>query len=177
LQKDLRLDLKTINPVICQTRRIRNRIAAWFFSDTGYTYVVVVSDEPIATEAISRLIGTRGGRLTNQRASGTPANQRATAPRGSRRVTPATALRGRATSTTTGGRTGRRLNTDRRFFQPSVITRSTAVRMLRKCLFVLPLLLLGVLADEKDVLELTDETFESELERHENTLVMFYAPW
>ncbi|KYN06137.1 PREDICTED: protein disulfide-isomerase A3 [Cyphomyrmex costatus] len=49
--------------------------------------------------------------------------------------------------------------------------------MLRKCLVVLPLLLLGVLADEKDVLELTDETFESELERHENTLVMFYAPW
>ncbi|XP_012062004.1 PREDICTED: protein disulfide-isomerase A3 [Atta cephalotes] len=49
--------------------------------------------------------------------------------------------------------------------------------MLRKCLFILPLLLLGVFADEKDVLELTDETFESELERHENTLVMFYAPW
>jgi len=49
--------------------------------------------------------------------------------------------------------------------------------MLRKCLIVLPLLLLGALADEKDVLELTDETFESELERHENTLVMFYAPW
>ncbi|XP_029156289.1 protein disulfide-isomerase A3 [Nylanderia fulva] len=49
--------------------------------------------------------------------------------------------------------------------------------MLRKCLTILPLLLLGIYADEKDVLELTDETFESELERHENTLVMFYAPW
>lgn len=58
-----------------------------------------------------------------------------------------------------------------------VITQPTAVKMLRKCLIILPLLLLGVLADEKDVLELTDETFESELERHENTLVMFYAPW
>jgi hypothetical protein len=49
--------------------------------------------------------------------------------------------------------------------------------MLRKCLTILPLLLLGVLAEEKDVLELTDETFESELDRHDNTLVMFYAPW
>ncbi|XP_012229248.1 protein disulfide-isomerase A3 [Linepithema humile] len=49
--------------------------------------------------------------------------------------------------------------------------------MLRKCLTILPLLLLGVFAEEKDVLELTDETFDSELERHENTLVMFYAPW
>lgn len=51
--------------------------------------------------------------------------------------------------------------------------------MLRKCLAILPalLLILGAYADEKDVLELTDETFESELERHENTLVMFYAPW
>lgn len=51
--------------------------------------------------------------------------------------------------------------------------------MLRKCLTILPtlLLILGAYADEKDVLELTDETFESELERHENTLVMFYAPW
>ncbi|XP_020288215.1 protein disulfide-isomerase A3 [Pseudomyrmex gracilis] len=49
--------------------------------------------------------------------------------------------------------------------------------MLRRCLVVLPLLLLGALADEKDVLELTDKTFDVELERHENTLVMFYAPW
>ncbi|EFN76813.1 protein disulfide-isomerase A3 [Harpegnathos saltator] len=49
--------------------------------------------------------------------------------------------------------------------------------MLRKCLTILPLLLLGVLADDKFVLELSDETFESELARHENTLVMFYAPW
>ncbi|KAL6427249.1 hypothetical protein ACFW04_008684 [Cataglyphis niger] len=49
--------------------------------------------------------------------------------------------------------------------------------MLLKCLTILSLVLFGVYADEKDVLELTDETFESELERHENTLVMFYAPW
>lgn len=49
--------------------------------------------------------------------------------------------------------------------------------MLRKCLTILPLLLLGAFADESHVLELTDETFESELARHENTLVMFYAPW
>ncbi|OAD59096.1 Protein disulfide-isomerase A3 [Eufriesea mexicana] len=34
-----------------------------------------------------------------------------------------------------------------------------------------------VWAVEKDVVELTDETFSHELEQHENTLVMFYAPW
>ncbi|XP_066591998.1 protein disulfide-isomerase A3 [Prorops nasuta] len=48
--------------------------------------------------------------------------------------------------------------------------------MLTKC-FLFTLLFLVVWAEEKDVLELTDDTFSHELERHENTLVMFYAPW
>lgn len=49
--------------------------------------------------------------------------------------------------------------------------------MLSKYLGILFLVLVTVLAEEKDVLELTDETFSHELERLENTLVMFYAPW
>lgn len=48
--------------------------------------------------------------------------------------------------------------------------------MLHKCL-VLFLLCLGVWAAEEDVKEWTDANFVHELERHENTLVMFYAPW
>ncbi|XP_076751589.1 disulfide-isomerase A3 [Xylocopa sonorina] len=49
--------------------------------------------------------------------------------------------------------------------------------MLPKCFIFLSLVLATVFAEEKDVLELTDETFSHELERLENTLVMFYAPW
>ncbi|XP_053984991.1 protein disulfide-isomerase A3 [Hylaeus volcanicus] len=49
--------------------------------------------------------------------------------------------------------------------------------MVPKYLSFLFLVLVTVLAEEKDVLELTDETFSHELERQENTLVMFYAPW
>ncbi|KOC68190.1 Protein disulfide-isomerase A3 [Habropoda laboriosa] len=49
--------------------------------------------------------------------------------------------------------------------------------MLPKFLSFLFLVFVTVLAEEKDVLELTDETFSHELERLENTLVMFYAPW
>ncbi|XP_076246068.1 disulfide-isomerase A3 [Calliopsis andreniformis] len=49
--------------------------------------------------------------------------------------------------------------------------------MLPKYLTFLFLVLVSVLAEEKDVVELTDETFSHELERLENTLVMFYAPW
>ncbi|XP_076178600.1 disulfide-isomerase A3 [Ptiloglossa arizonensis] len=49
--------------------------------------------------------------------------------------------------------------------------------MVPKYLSFLFLVLVTVLAEEKDVLELTDETFSHELERLENTLVMFYAPW
>lgn len=49
--------------------------------------------------------------------------------------------------------------------------------MLPKYLAFLFLVLVTVLAEEKDVLELTDETFSHELDRLENTLVMFYAPW
>lgn len=35
----------------------------------------------------------------------------------------------------------------------------------------------GVLAKEEDVLELTDNDFESSISQHETLLVMFYAPW
>lgn len=49
--------------------------------------------------------------------------------------------------------------------------------MLPKYLCFLLLVLVTVFAEEKDVLELTDDTFSHELERLENTLVMFYAPW
>lgn len=49
--------------------------------------------------------------------------------------------------------------------------------MLPKYLSFLFLVLATVLAEEKDVLDLTDDTFSHELERLENTLVMFYAPW
>lgn len=49
--------------------------------------------------------------------------------------------------------------------------------MLPKYLAFLFLVLVTVLAEEKDVLELTDETFSHELDRLDNTLVMFYAPW
>nr|XP_034172129.1 protein disulfide-isomerase A3 [Osmia lignaria] len=49
--------------------------------------------------------------------------------------------------------------------------------MLPKYFSFLFLLFVTVLAEEKDVLELTDETFSHELDRLENTLVMFYAPW
>ena len=49
--------------------------------------------------------------------------------------------------------------------------------MLPKYLGFLFLVLATVLAEEKDVLDLTDDTFSHELERLENTLVMFYAPW
>lgn len=49
--------------------------------------------------------------------------------------------------------------------------------MLPKYLSFLFLVLVTVLAEEKDVLELTDDNFSHELEQHENTLVMFYAPW
>ncbi|XP_012265942.1 protein disulfide-isomerase A3 [Athalia rosae] len=38
-------------------------------------------------------------------------------------------------------------------------------------------LAIGTFAAEEDVLELSDDDFSHELERHENTLVMFYAPW
>ncbi|XP_034937220.1 protein disulfide-isomerase A3 [Chelonus insularis] len=43
--------------------------------------------------------------------------------------------------------------------------------------FLLCLLAFGVHAGEEDVLELTDADFTIELDRHDNTLVMFYAPW
>ncbi|KAH0537739.1 protein disulfide-isomerase A3 [Cotesia glomerata] len=43
--------------------------------------------------------------------------------------------------------------------------------------FVLCFLALGALAAEEDVLDLTDGDFTAELDRHDNTLVMFYAPW
>ncbi|XP_015127878.1 protein disulfide-isomerase A3 [Diachasma alloeum] len=43
--------------------------------------------------------------------------------------------------------------------------------------FLLCLLALGVYAGEDDVLELGDSDFTSELDRHDTTLVMFYAPW
>lgn len=49
--------------------------------------------------------------------------------------------------------------------------------MLLKSIALLCLVFGAVLADEKDVIELTDETFTHQLEQHENTLVMFYAPW
>lgn len=49
--------------------------------------------------------------------------------------------------------------------------------MLPKYISLLFLFFATVLAEEKDVLDLTDDTFSHELERHENTLVMFYAPW
>ncbi|KAG6797316.1 protein disulfide-isomerase A3 [Apis mellifera caucasica] len=49
--------------------------------------------------------------------------------------------------------------------------------MLFKYFNFLFLVFASVLAEEKDVVELTDETFSHELERLENTLVMFYAPW
>ncbi|XP_063980859.1 protein disulfide-isomerase A3 [Diachasmimorpha longicaudata] len=43
--------------------------------------------------------------------------------------------------------------------------------------FLLCFLAIGVYAGEDDVLELGDDDFTSELDRHEHTLVMFYAPW
>ncbi|XP_015599675.1 protein disulfide-isomerase A3 [Cephus cinctus] len=43
--------------------------------------------------------------------------------------------------------------------------------------FFLLILALGLRAAEEDVFEWTDDDFAPELERHENTLVMFYAPW
>lgn len=43
--------------------------------------------------------------------------------------------------------------------------------------FALCFLALGALAAEEDVLDLTDGDFTAELDRHDNTLVMFYAPW
>nr|XP_033185197.1 protein disulfide-isomerase A3 [Bombus vancouverensis nearcticus] len=49
--------------------------------------------------------------------------------------------------------------------------------MLLKYFTFLSLIFVNVLAEEKDVVELTDDTFSHELERLENTLVMFYAPW
>ncbi|CAK9799830.1 Protein disulfide-isomerase A3 [Anthophora plagiata] len=49
--------------------------------------------------------------------------------------------------------------------------------MLFKYLSFLLFVFVAVLAEERDVLELSDDTFTSELEQHENTLVMFYAPW
>lgn len=42
---------------------------------------------------------------------------------------------------------------------------------------VLCFLIAGAWAGEDDVFEWTDGDFAQELERHENTLVMFYAPW
>ncbi|XP_012277222.1 protein disulfide-isomerase A3 [Orussus abietinus] len=48
--------------------------------------------------------------------------------------------------------------------------------MLLRCL-TLCLLVLGGWAAEEDVFEWTDDDFIHELDRHENTLVMFYAPW
>ncbi|XP_046434463.1 protein disulfide-isomerase A3 [Neodiprion pinetum] len=48
--------------------------------------------------------------------------------------------------------------------------------MLFRSLILLSLAL-GAFAAEEDVLELTDDDFSHELERHENSLVMFYAPW
>lgn len=49
--------------------------------------------------------------------------------------------------------------------------------MLPKIFIFVSLLFLNVYASESDVLELTDEDFTDELKRHENALVMFYAPW
>lgn len=49
--------------------------------------------------------------------------------------------------------------------------------MLLKFFVLASLLFLNVYASESDVLELTDDNFTDELKRHENTLVMFYAPW
>ena len=44
-------------------------------------------------------------------------------------------------------------------------------------LALLAFLFLGVRGSEEDVLDLTDDNFTSELANHENSLVMFYAPW
>lgn len=49
--------------------------------------------------------------------------------------------------------------------------------MLPKIVVFVSLLFLNVYASESDVLELTDDDFTDELKRHENALVMFYAPW
>ncbi|XP_076636047.1 disulfide-isomerase A3 [Colletes latitarsis] len=49
--------------------------------------------------------------------------------------------------------------------------------MVPKYLSLLFLVFVTVLAEDKDVQELTDENFSSTLERQEYTLVMFYAPW
>ena len=49
--------------------------------------------------------------------------------------------------------------------------------MLNKCLLGLLLLAVTSFAAEEDVYEWNDGEFSEELKRHENTLVMFYAPW
>lgn len=49
--------------------------------------------------------------------------------------------------------------------------------MIPKFFVLASLLFLNVYASESDVLDLTDDNFKSELKRHENALVMFYAPW
>lgn len=42
---------------------------------------------------------------------------------------------------------------------------------------ILVLILASAWATEEDVYEWSDGDFAEELKRHENTLVMFYAPW
>lgn len=49
--------------------------------------------------------------------------------------------------------------------------------MLLRSLVFVSVIAIGALAAEEDVLDLGDDDFAHELERHENSLVMFYAPW
>ncbi|XP_058790201.1 protein disulfide-isomerase A3-like [Phymastichus coffea] len=51
------------------------------------------------------------------------------------------------------------------------------VTMIGKCLFLGLFVVASTLAAEEDVFEWTDGDFVEELKRHDNTLVMFYAPW
>lgn len=44
-------------------------------------------------------------------------------------------------------------------------------------LSIICLILYTVSCKEEDVLDLTDNDFESRLAEHETALVMFYAPW
>lgn len=44
-------------------------------------------------------------------------------------------------------------------------------------LIFLTLLVSYSCANEEDVLQLTDEDFNSKLSQHDTVLVMFYAPW
>lgn len=49
--------------------------------------------------------------------------------------------------------------------------------MIGKCLVLGLLVVASTFAAEEDVYDWTDGDFVEELKRHDNTLVMFYAPW